>query len=106
MSAKSCRLLLKTVDFVNADHIDFSLFHICQETFEGGTFRGPAAVSAIIIMLREAHPPLAFLTGDERLPCLALGVQTVELHVKALFRTFSRVDGNTFGFLFLHAHPF
>ena len=95
----------QTVDLVNADHIDLPLLRVFQKAFEGGTFRGPAAIAAVIVPFRQAYPPLAFLTGDIGFSRLALSVKAVEYHVEAFFRAFSCVDRYTLDLVFLHIHP-
>ena len=59
--------------------------------FSAGRSRVPPEMPPSIVAVGHQHPALGLLAGDIGLAGLALGIERVELHVRALFASDLRV---------------
>jgi hypothetical protein len=62
---------------------------------ERRAFHRCAREAAVVIVLVDKKPPLAFLAGDEGLAGLALGVERVEVLLQPFLAAFAGIDGAT-----------
>jgi hypothetical protein len=92
----------QTVDLINHDAVNASLIHILQELLKPGAIDIAPTVPAVIVVGTVQSPPEMFLALDVSLGTLALGIEGIEILVKALFCRFASVDCTTQEFLGLH----
>ena len=67
--------------------------NVQQQAFQGRPLHIAAGEAAIIIMFRQAYPPLGRLAFDIGFAGLTLGIQRIEFLFQALFGALPRVNG-------------
>ncbi len=89
----------EAVHLVDHDAVDLARLDVGHHAFQRRPIHASAGVAAIVVVIRQALPPLGFLTGDVRLARFALRVQRIEFLLESLLGALARVDGATDTFL-------
>jgi hypothetical protein len=92
---KICQRAAETIDLVDHDHIDETVFDILQQSLESGSVQRAPRNTTVVIMIAYQYPSFGPLARDIGLTRLALGMQRVELLLKAFLGGFACVDRAT-----------
>ena len=77
----------EAVDLVDDDDVDPAGLDVGEQPLQGRALQGAAGEAAVVVAVADQHPALGLLAGDIGLAGLALGVEAVELHARALPRS-------------------
>jgi hypothetical protein len=85
------------VDLVDNHDVDPTSLDLCEQLLQRAPFHRGAGEPAIVIIVRQAHPPLVPLALDEGLTRFALRLQRIELLFEPLLGRLAGVDRATDG---------